>query len=278
LDGVCMTEASESLFPYTPRVFYKKAPLVQVICQLRFPDILRIETEVPSEFQEHIRDAFPLFDRVNPFMRQIPQELIQALGPNTSAVTYQFSTEDRSSTIELSPQWLALTTQSYKLWEGFLEQLAAPISALVGVYRPKFFTRVGLRYQDLIVRSHLGLEGRRWSDLLRPEILGELAIKGIEENAQGVSRVLHAKMPSGAGTVLLRHGFGTTPGGKEIGYVIDLDFSTEEKTEVSNVGTVLSRLHEEVGRAFRWCIRPELHDALGPSKLDPDGMDAPDRN
>lgn len=48
-------------FPESKRVFYVKNPLAEVICQLRFPAILRIGAESPHEFQERIRDHLPLF-------------------------------------------------------------------------------------------------------------------------------------------------------------------------------------------------------------------------
>ena len=269
-----MTTPTGGLFPPTPRVFYTKAPLVQVICQLRFPAILRIERDSPVEFQDRIRHAFPLFERVNPLITQpLPPEILQALGSNANQVGYHFLTEDRRATVELRPQSVGLTSLSYKCWERFRGQLNVAVAALQEVYQPSFFTRVGLRYQDLIDRSQIGLKEVPWSRLLQPAILGELAVKEIEENVQGVSRALQVKMPSGAGVVLLRHGFGTTPGRSEAGYVIDFDFSAEQKTEVADAQSVLSRLHDEVGRAFRWCITPELHDALGPTELDPNRLD-----
>jgi len=251
------------LFPPTPRVYYHKAPLVQVTCQLLFPAVLRIERDVPAEFQERIRHAFPLFERANPFMPQLPPEIIRAL-PNANLPIYRFLTEDRKSTVELTPQSVALTTMSYRYWEKFVQQLTPALDALEEIYEPSFFTRIGLRYQDLIERSRIDLEGVPWSRLLRTEILGELAIKEIEENALAVSRALHFKLPSVGGGVLLRHGFGSAQGRSEVGYVIDLDFATEQKTEVANVQSVLSHLHERVGRAFRWCVTDELHTALDP--------------
>lgn len=54
---------TSDLFPVAPRVVYDKSPLVEVVCQLRFPTVLRIEAEVPSAFQEAVRSRFPLFDR-----------------------------------------------------------------------------------------------------------------------------------------------------------------------------------------------------------------------
>jgi hypothetical protein len=43
------------------RVLYEKNPLESVICQVRFPTILRVDSEVPSDFQDRIRGRFPIF-------------------------------------------------------------------------------------------------------------------------------------------------------------------------------------------------------------------------
>ena len=38
---------------------YAKGQLIEVICQLRFPTILSIDTREPADFQETVRAAFP---------------------------------------------------------------------------------------------------------------------------------------------------------------------------------------------------------------------------
>jgi uncharacterized protein (TIGR04255 family) len=265
-----MTNMTGGLFPPSPRVFYTKAPLVQVIGQVRFPPILRIERDAPAEFQDLIRNEFPLFERANPLMIQpLPQEIMNAFGSGSGISVYNFLTEDRRTAIELTPQSMGLTSQSYLLWEQFFERMGVALAAFQNIYNPAFYTRVGLRYQNLIDRKKIEFEQVPWSRLLRQEILGELAIKEFEDNVLGANRLLHVKMPSGAGAMLLRHGFGMVPGQDQVGYVIDFDFSTEQKTEVADVRPVLSRLHDEVGRAFRWSITPKLHEALGPTAVDP---------
>lgn len=41
------------------RYAYGKSQLIEVICQLRFPTILSIDTREPADFQETVRAAFP---------------------------------------------------------------------------------------------------------------------------------------------------------------------------------------------------------------------------
>ena len=43
------------------RYAYGKSQLIEVICQLRFPTILSIDTREPADFQETVRAAFPRY-------------------------------------------------------------------------------------------------------------------------------------------------------------------------------------------------------------------------
>ena len=47
------------LFSDHPRTHYRNAPAHEVICQLRFPSILTINSVEPADFQEAIRAEFP---------------------------------------------------------------------------------------------------------------------------------------------------------------------------------------------------------------------------
>ena len=49
------------LFSEYARYQYVRSPLVEVICQLRFPAILTINTKEPAEFQEAVRHGFPRY-------------------------------------------------------------------------------------------------------------------------------------------------------------------------------------------------------------------------
>ncbi|HQU44113.1 MAG TPA: TIGR04255 family protein, partial [Pirellulales bacterium] len=76
--------------PEFPRVIYGKNPLEVVICQLRFPPILRIGAELPAEFQERIRKDYPEFrDRSAAlgmpaqFAQSLPIELSVSVGART---------------------------------------------------------------------------------------------------------------------------------------------------------------------------------------------------
>ena len=51
------------MFSHEPRCIYRHNQLADVICQLRFPEILAIGTNLPVDFQESIRAEFPLYQK-----------------------------------------------------------------------------------------------------------------------------------------------------------------------------------------------------------------------
>jgi uncharacterized protein (TIGR04255 family) len=269
--GRNMVSDGVDLFPPSPRVIYERAPLIQVAAQLRFPPILKIEGQAPADFQERIRDIFPLFEKPPAFvlpqlpqMPPLPPEIARIIGAQIGGTSYQFLTENRQTTVSLTTDTISLSTSSYVHWEQFREQFRGPMTALSEIYRPAFFSRVGLRYIDAIDRDSLGIRDRRWSELFRPELLGELALRPFEDHLETVGRSIRVKIPDGTGSVLLRHGLGTVQGTQALSYVIDFDLFKDTRTEVNDAGNLLDHFNQLGGRAFRWCITDTLRDALRP--------------
>src|SRR5258708_615126 len=48
-------------FPDAERVIYDHNTLGEVLCQVKFPPVLRIEAELPAQFQDRIRDVFEIY-------------------------------------------------------------------------------------------------------------------------------------------------------------------------------------------------------------------------
>jgi uncharacterized protein (TIGR04255 family) len=258
--------AAHDLFPDSPRFIYAKAPLTDVICQLRFPPILRIESDPPADFQDRIRAIFPLLERGAQHVglaQGLPPEILKMIGSATGGTHYIFRTEDQTFSLTLAPDWLALSTKKYDRWEAFRKLLIPPLEALVDFYKPAFFTRIGLRYQNAINRAALGLKAHPWVDLLIPSILGALVEPQFEANVIEVRKTIRANFPDRTGGVFVQHGFGGDSGRDRNTYLLDFDFYTE-KTEVDNAVAILDDFHTRAGRAFRWCIRPVLHERLEP--------------
>lgn len=261
-------------FPPSDRLIYQKNPLRQVICQVRFPPVLLIEAEVPAEYQERIREAYPFYEQtVSGALEGVPPEIARLVtavgfGPAASKVAHQFEAADGSWKSTLTSSFLALTCTRYSRWEDFRAQFQRVHDALLAVYRPALLTRIGLRYQDLIVRSELGLDASTpWRELIEPHLAGELGAPEIGDEVREVFRQASIDLPGGR-MLTLRHGTEARPGvdgsPAETCYSIDSDFYTEERTDPNDCLNILADLHEHAGRLFRWCITDRLHDRLEP--------------
>lgn len=266
-----------SPFPISPRVIYRQNPLEQVICQLRFSPILRIETELPAAFQELIRDDYPdMKDRTNDLLGLPPNTpaviatLLRSAPSKQAQTAYDFISADGRWTIGLTREFLSLSTTEYRRWEDFKEHLVGPMAALVGEYKPKWFSRIGLRYQDVITRSKLGLGDQPWSALIKPHMAGILAAQSsLNATVTETFTVANIDFGENRGQVSLRYGLGLAQGASELSFIIDGDYYSEENTEPGNVYNKLDFFNQQSGRLFRWCISDTLHTAMGPEPVEP---------
>lgn len=268
------TTTDNQVFPEVERVFYAKAPLIEVICQVRFPVDLRLETEPPADFQLRVRNNFPLL-KESTQLKQSTQAVFGNLPPDMAKAiesfashagatrTWQFSTEDSGTGLELTKENLTLSTKNYRHWQDFFSLFEHALDALIEIYKPSFFVRAGLRYQDLIRRSDIGLKDRPWNELLTKHVLGELAVDDIGERAVEARRTLRLKLPEHDAQVRLQHGFAETEGNKETCYLIDCDFYSG-RTEINNARATMEYLHAQAAKYFRGCITDRLHNALEP--------------
>ena len=252
-------------FPDSERVRYEKDTLVEVICQLRFPQILSIGTKPPDEFQDEVRDQYPSYRKDDSLVA--PPELAALfsqlpVAPPPEATTHYFEDADGRRSISLGANFVAVTAQVYPGWDDFREQIQFAVSALEKVYRPPFYERIGLRYRDSINRVQLDLAETPWAELLDPAMVtlmgADLAIEPGKDQIRA-DALLHLDDPAGS-KVRLQHGLG--PDGPDT-YFIDSDFFIEERKELDAVLGILDKFRLEEGNLFRWAIQPALRDALG---------------
>ena len=256
-------------FPPSARVLYKRNPLKEVICQLRFPPVLEIASEPPTKFQNRVRKTYPLYEEENP---QIPAEMGDmgrqlGIRLGSEGTAYKFLTEDSQRFISLSSGYVAVTDHSYKRWESFRDEVELACSALQ-IHEPAFYTRVGLRYRDVIDRREIGMESSPWEVLLRPDLIGLVGLPEVAGTLDSIKNEASIKIDDvPGGEVTLRHGYVTTPDGGRDTYIIDVDLYTGERSRCDDVLGILDVFHDISGNLFRWAISPELHSALGPTEI-----------
>ena len=261
-------------FPQSDRVVYQQNPLEEVICQLKFPTILEINTERPAKFQNEIRNDYPLFEIEQP---ALPKELEQFMSsfpiPSAPEVSiYKFITADGTKLISLGPEFVAFKDSNYIRWEKFSKEIARAQQALEKIYKPAFYTRIGLRYKDMIDKVKLGIEDESWEELLNPSLLGLLSapdnVGGHVDLIQSEASLVIEEVPGGRATI--RHGKGKRKNNQSEVYLIDIDFYTTQRSNGNDVLETLNKFNRLSGDFFRWAITDRLRSVLEPRELRPD--------
>ncbi|PWB56016.1 MAG: hypothetical protein C3F13_02845 [Anaerolineales bacterium] len=260
-------------FPETERVVYHKNPLIEVICQLRFPPILSIESELPTKFQEAIRGDYPLFNQNVEIQVKVTDDPtmklpdIVNLPPTTiKNKNYEFLSSDEKWKVNLTNSFLSLSTIDYSRWEEFFAHLRIAYQPFIDIYRPPFFTRIGLRYRDMIRRSFLGLQESPWTELLQPYMLGLLTAPGLREAIHNTNHISEIELDDES-IVRISSGIFHDQSNKEDNFIIDSDFFSLNKVEVDKSMEKLNFFNSQASRLIQWCITPKLHAAMEPEKI-----------
>lgn len=257
------------MFSNEARCRYHKNQLGEVICQLRFPEILTIEANVPAEFQEAIRSAFPLYSSRKE--TSAPKLVNGHLEPQQPNNNYQFVSEDGHWRVNLTSTFISLACNRYTCWEDFAKMLDMPLAAFIQLYRPAYFERVGLRYLNFISRKDLDLEGTPFRELMQCQYLGILADEEISEVSTSRTTVdaefairggCRAKIHAGPG--LVKRG---NVENKEIHFIFDQDLFMPGKVAVNLSAGALQTLHTQADAIFRDAITDTLHDAMEPELI-----------
>lgn len=254
-------------FPDYPRQVYRKNALEQVICQLRFPPILKIGIQVPFEFQDEVRSHYPMYSASVEMPAEPPPGIqVQAVPiPVANRMNYQFYTEDEVWYINLSDTHLSVATHQYTCWEDFKAHLDLPLQAFLKIYRPAFFTRVGLRYINALRRSRLAIPEAQWGALIQPHVAGLVAVEDISPDSLQKSLCTdEIKLEEALGVARLIHGLAADKTSGEQIYLLDLDFFCDTRLEIRDGLSRLDTYNRQAWNLFRWCINDSLHEALQP--------------
>ncbi len=261
------------MFSQEERCRYAKNPLADVICQLRFPEILSIETELPARFQELIRQEFPLYsvrkETPPPKLTGTPGNLSVQQQPQNN--NYQFSSADGVWRVNLTSRFISLTCSRYSCWEAFARMLDKLLAAFIQIYQPAHFTRVGLRYLNFISREELNLENVPYRELIEAPYLGLLADEEVNELSAArcsmdaelsIRGGCKCKLHAGPGLVK-RNG----QPDREIKFIFDQDLYMDGNIEVKLSAPALQTLHSQAWSIFRGAITDTLHDAMKPERI-----------
>lgn len=262
-------------FPESKRVIYEKNPLVNVICQLRFPPILKIDSEIPAQFQDFIKEEYPIYEELTEIQSEVPSRLspqfpesiIKQLSKTVVNKNHGFTSIDGIWKINLTRTFLSISSSKYITWEDFSDRFKKPFEALVKIYQPPFFTRIGIRFIDIIDRSKLNLQDASWRDLLQPYFLGLLS-SDIEKSIRSYENAYEIELENIESKVRIVTSFVHNMQNEEVCFQIDSDFYSPSRTSIEKTWEELNYLHERSSRLIRWVVTDKLHDAMIPNPIE----------
>jgi uncharacterized protein (TIGR04255 family) len=256
-------------FPNFDRVEYEHNVLFEVVFQARFPEIMKISHGEPVEFQDIIRkEGYPEFSLNFPNMPpDIPEEMKKMI---SSKREFFFFSEKRDWQVSLSRGFVALTCiGSYSNYEEFKGRLNKLLYVFDKIYEPSYFSRIGLRYKNIVNRKILPLpDGEDIKEFIpeyiAPELRGDMSddVKSFEKTVQFddsdiKSNVIHAYAEV-TGIVCNRQI------NNEESYLIDIDCFYEEITR--GIDDVIKRcdvFKETAWNIFQWSITEKLRRVMG---------------
>lgn len=258
------------MFSRENRCIYRNNQLGDVICQLRFPEILSIGANLPVAFQEAIRDEYPQYsarkESPAPKITGTPGNLTLENPPAT--INYQFVSADGIWRVNLTSRFISLACSRYTCWEDFAGKLDKPLAAFIKIYKPAYFERVGLRYLNFFSRKALSLEGLPFTQLIAPCYLGPMAEEDVSESSVTTSKVEAELNIRGGCRVKIHAGPGMVKRGNqqdnEVKFIFDQDLYMPGKVPVNLSAGALQTLHGQAWSIFRSAITDTLNDALEP--------------
>src|SRR6056297_721181 len=151
--------------PEPQEVYLPEAPLVKVLCQIRFPTIASIDKkEFIAPFQEAIRHNYPKLIK--------DQGVELSFGPQggnfSTKVIWRMLDKSMKWRVSCGENFLSLETSAYPGRKIFMKALEEVIDKMRTTIQPDLVERVGLRYINRVQFNSIG----HLSGLLNPGVLG----------------------------------------------------------------------------------------------------------
>lgn len=244
------------------RIKYQRSPLVEVICQLRFPTILSLNTNEPVEFQELIRQEFPLYNCRNEKKSEVLQNQEVRVSSNR---VYEFIAASTRTKITITSSFIAFSTLEYDVWEKFREVILSVLTKFECVYRVPFYTRTGLRYKDIITKGVYGLSDKKWSELIKPNVIG-IAAEIEDDRMMGFRLDTEYKQTDNTYTHNM-FSFVHHNGLLELSLLLDCDYYCKDIHDGSAVPVLIDTLHSHSSNFISYSITKLLEDAMQPVEI-----------
>jgi len=219
---------------------YPNSPLVEVVCELRFPGELAIECR-RDEFYEKIRDRYPTI-------------MVPKVGDGLAP--YCFENEGRTAEIMLAINRFSFHERKYSGHKRFIKEFIDSVKTLSQTYSLKKLARVGWRYINVIPFTRedgiVPLQRFISVNVNLPE--------GVSDQFENLSMVLISKVPNG--TITTRIESIIRSDDQQEALLLDFDFALTEKITFSRINSCVIRAHEQTRAIFENLITDDYRQYL----------------
>jgi uncharacterized protein (TIGR04255 family) len=247
-------------FPDVEDVRLSRAPLTEVVCQVRFPTVLKILRNPPFELQELIAHRFAEYGEEGGLRVQVEAKEQEASAASESTRSgFHFLTTDRNIRLVLTADAYSLSTLGYTVWDDFARDLQLVDESIRAVYSLQYAKRIGLRYINQFTLSNTGIEDLDGLlNVLRPELIQFYRNDAWSDAAEGYSQVV---VRDDSAVLAFRLAFGEQGPGPSV--FLDLDLFEEGQIPFEGLIDRCNRYHDVIYRAFRWSLKPEALALFG---------------
>jgi len=235
---------------------YKRNFLRQAVCELRFPTLMELaDPKPPVPLVTALRKEYPHLELAN--------EVTLGIGGGSTGSnnTHIFRSTKLTWTVSLKQSSLTIETTAYTDYAHLKGRVLRVVEAASKIIDSDYFTRVGLRYINVIDDGSDPTDG--WVNPVLVEPIRSGNFLGIQEFA--------GKLQLGApdGGCLLQHGIRLKKpqSGESVPpeYVLDIDVFRNE-VALSDISEVIDAMHAQAFDFFDWAIGPKAREHLSVDK------------
>lgn len=267
--------------PDAPRFRLERPQLAQVVSQVRFSSVLKLQREsdvIP--FQDAIRAEYPRYTKSDAMSIIVtPAGVQQQAG---GGVLYRFQDTSGAFTAVLSTDFVALETSGYVDIDDFASRVVTLSKVVAEQYQPAEIHRVGLRFVNELRLGSTDAKAEMLS-AITPALLGpigtaELAATTITMQQAFLLRsgdinalVRHGLNPEGGTTIDLGPGRFPGPDLADPFYLLDIDVFAERTApfSVEGVDALVREFNENARAIFAWAVKEDYRKnklgQVGPS-------------
>ena len=252
---------------------YKNNQIIEMVCQLRFSTILRLNNdsdELLSEFQEKIKDNYPNYKMIDESVFNVKmdgaEKELESITPQilrNNIKNHTFESADGKERINLTCNFISFSTKKYICWQEFEEKFIEILDKFTEIYGVKNFNRVGIRYINAFSKYELGInEKDSWKEYISDELIG-LSTKYDDVRVYNSKIELPFK-----DNIQMRilYGLGTKQKEDKTSlpvFIIDKDTYKLGNIEKSCVSDILKILHKHNSEVFEQLIKDKLREKMG---------------